>query len=426
VTYPIGQLSVTGTLETLVINGGQAQPIPGETVSLSLVYDGYKVTPLGSFVTDQNGQVSTTTTALSPGAIEAAFAGDGTYNRANGGAPVIAASLLPTRITVGPITPVPYRATASVTATVSMQLPDGSWVPAPNSLIRIDGDGCELGPPPWSGTTDAAGQWTAQLPAVPPDPAMNSFCDFYSQGDEAGESWTKSVLSPAFVIPLSTFPTGFGSFNVCNGATPILGDIEVCGSAQWRDSAGRPHPYGGATVRLYFSYAGTGTPQLMATAVTGKSGAFTFPRLSGYLKGGRLAAGTWEVRLPANGKYLAGMSDWVLSGLTVPASYSKVKLTGHGRTWHLTGTLLMPKGRPLHGVRVTVLYNTGKLHRGATVTTSAKGTFSIPLAAPEHSMRIKYAASFAGLSGKVPAWLGADGYVKVSPAVSPWLWLRWP
>jgi hypothetical protein len=60
------------------------------------------------------------------------------------------------------------------------------------------------------------------------------------------------------------------------------------------------------------------------------------------------------------------------------------------------------------------------------VTTSAKGTFSIPLAAPKHPMRIDYAASFAGLTSKIPAWLGPENYVRVDPAESPWHWLRWP
>jgi hypothetical protein len=190
------------------------------------------------------------------------------------------------------------------------------------------------------------------------------------------------------------------------------------------DSAGIGHAYGGATVRLYFKYAGTGAPHLMTTAVTAKSGAFTFPRLSGYLSDGRLAAGTWQARLQGRGNVVAGDSGYYQGVLGLPASFSHVKITGTGSTRHLTGTLNLPRGRPLHGVKVHLLSDVnGKLRQVATVTTNAKGYFSIPVTAPKHPSQVKYAASFAGLTGKVPAWIGPAGWVTVDKAASSWV--RW-
>jgi 5-hydroxyisourate hydrolase-like protein (transthyretin family) len=420
VTYPIGQLAVTGTLETLVANGQPAQPVPGETVTLTLVSGGSQAS-LGSFVTDANGQFSTTASALSPGAVQGQFAGDATYRAAAGGAAFLAASQLPTRVSVEKIQPVPFRSNATVTAQVTMQLADGTWVPAPGSPVQVDNCAASS----QSGWTDGNGQWATTIQAIPPAPG-NGECSFFT-GGSTGDSWTQWMLSPGFVVPLTTFPTQVASFYPVTGNQALpLGDIQFTGTAQWVDSAGQPHPYGGKTVQLYFSYGGKGTPQLMATAVTAKSGAITFPRLSGYLSGGRLAAGAWEARLPANGSYLAGDSGYYAGGLAIPVSFSTVKITGTGSTRHLTGALYLLKGRPLHGVRVTLLADVnGKLRHGPTVTTSAKGTFSIPLTAPTHPAQVQYAASFAGLTGNgVPAWIGPDGWVLLNQAVSTWL--TWP
>jgi hypothetical protein len=420
VTYPIGQLAVSGTLDALVNGGRTLSPIAGETVTVSLATDGgNKVSPLGSFVTDANGQFSTTATALSPGEIRGQFAGDATYHQAAGGGNFVAQSQLPTRVTVEKITAVPYRSTATVTAQVTMELADGTWVPAPGSLIHVEN--CTSSP--GSGWTDSNGDWTTTIPAVPPG-SGDPQCDFFTDGLESA-SWTQWTTSPGFVVPLTTFPTEiFGFSPVPGNKTLQLGDIQFYGLAWWLDSAGNPHPDSGATVRLYLRYAGTSKPQLMATAVVGKSGAFTFPRLSGYLSHGRLAAGAWQARLPARGRYVAGDSGYYHGVLALPASFRSVKITGTGSTRHLTGTLDLPKGHPLHGVRVTLLSDVnGTLKHGTTVTTNAKGYFSIAVTAPKHPSQVKYAASFAGLAGKVPAWIGPVGYVSVNKAVSNWL--RW-
>jgi hypothetical protein len=295
-------------------------------------------------------------------------------------------------------------------------------VPAPGSYIEARNCSATI----WSGRTDGNGEWSTTVKAVPPAPGAAE-CSFFTDGFDE-DDWTQSVSSPAFTVPLTTFPTQIASFSPVTGTGPVpLGDIQFTGTAQWVDSAGHAHPYGGAPVQLYLSYAGKDAPQLMSTVVAGKSGAFTFPRLSGYLSGGRLAVGAWEARLAANGNYLAyaSPSAYWAGPLALPVSFSHVKITGTGSTRHLTGTLNLPKGRPLPGVKVHLQSDVNGTYRQvATVTTNAKGHFSILVTAPKHPGQVTYAASFAGLAlGVVPAWIGPAGWVTVDKAASSWV--RW-
>jgi hypothetical protein len=423
VNYPNPRLTITGTLETFSTNGQPAQPIAGKTIALSLVTEnGYLGQPFGSVVTDASGQFSTTTTSQVPGLIEGHFAGDATYRETYGAAGFKAASQLPTKVTVEPIKPAPYGSTVNVTAQVSMQLANGTWVPAPGPPIELIG----CGPGGQSGWANDQGQWTVPIQAVPPLPG-DSECYFYTGGDP-DNSWTRWVLSPGFVIPLATFPTQVVNLNplatAANNRIPAA-DIVFGGGAQWEDSAGTQHPFPGATVQLYFEYGGTGPWQLMATTVTNKSGDFAFPRLSGYLSDGRLAAGVWKAVLPAHGVYVAGQSGNYYGVLAVPVFFGGLKITGTGSTRYLSGTLrYLPKGGPLHGVHVSLLTDVnGAIHSGPTVTTGANGTFSFRLTAPKPGQRVKYAVSFAG-GGPIPGLTVISAYVVLNPAHSGWL--AWP
>jgi hypothetical protein len=424
VSYPNPQVTITGTLETFPTNGQSAQPIAGETIALSLLTEnGYLSQPLGSVVTNASGKFSTTTTSQVPGLIEGHFAGDATYRESYGGAGFKAASQLPTKVTVEPIKPTPYGSTVNVTAQVSMQLANGTWVPAPGSPIELTGCGPSGGQSGWA---NGQGQWTVAIQAVPPLPG-DLECSFYTDGDSSN-SWTQWVLSPQFVIPLATFPTQVVNLDplvtAANNRIPAA-DIVFGGGAQWEDSAGTQHPFPGATVQLYFAYGGTGPWQLMATAVTNKSGNFTFTRLSGYLSGGRLAAGIWKAVLPAQSVYVAGQSGNYYGVLAVPVSFGGLKITGASSIRYLSGTLqYLPKGGLLHGEHVTLLTNVnGKIHSGPTVTTGGSGTFSLRLTAPKPGQRVKYAASFAG-GGSIPGLTTISAYVVLNPARSGWL--AWP
>lgn len=422
VSPPDPQITVTGTLETYAVNGQSAQPVPDETVDLSLLtHGGHLSQPLGSVVTDANGQFSTTTTAEVPGGIQGHFPGDATYREGYGVVGFHAASQLPTKITAEPITPVPYGSTVNVTAQVSMQLPDGTWVPAPGSWLELGGCGTggEFG---WA---DDQGQLTVAVKADPqPD---GPECSFYTEGD-VFNSWTQSAISPQFVIPLTTFPTqvvNLGPLVTTSNNRIPAADISFFASAQWEDSAGAEQRLTGAPAQLYFEYGANGPWQLMATSVTNKYGNVTFPRVSGYLSGGKLAAGAWKVVLPAKGVYLAGTSNPYYGTLAVPVFFGGLKITGTGSSRHLIGTLrYLPKGGLLHGVRVRLLtYVNGTIRTGPTVTTNVKGAFSLRLTAPRRGQHVYYAAGFTGRL-TIPGLPAIAGYAVLNPARSRWL--AWP
>jgi hypothetical protein len=201
-------------------------------------------------------------------------------------------------------------------------------------------------------------------------------------------------------------------------------DIVLGGTAQWEDSGGNTHPYPGAKAKLYFQDNGKGAWQDMAAAVTGKSGDFAFPRLSGYLGDGRLATGNWQAIVPGGGVYVAGQTGATPETLGVPVFFGGVRVTRAGSTRYLSGTLrYLQRGGALHGVRVILLTSVnGRLQRGPTTTTNASGAFRLRLTPPKTGQRVKYAASFAGLvGGAVPAWIGAVGYFVLEPGRSAWL-----
>jgi hypothetical protein len=415
VTPPSPQLAITGTLETLVASGQTPQPIAGEQVSLSLQSEGGAASQaLGTFITDTDGEFSTTATAQVPGAVNGSFAGDGTYREASGGTMFEAAAQLPTRVTVEPITPVPYGSDVSVTALVTMQLPDGTWVPAPESPIMLS----QCGSASEYGWTDSQGEWTATVAAVPPTDDIQ--CSFYTYG-YALDAWTSQMLSPEFFVPLTTFPTDVTNFYPQSKRVPVT-DIVLSGTAQWTDSSGMSHPDPGAAVQLEFLPAGTGNAwQRMATTTTATDGSFVFPRVSGYLPNGRLAAGLWRAVLPASGNYLAGESGNAVVVLTVPVFWSNVKIVRKGGTRYLTGAIrYLPHGGFLHGVKVALMTDVnGNIGHGPTITTGAGGTFSFRLAAPKRGQHVKYAVSFAG--GQPPAWIDTDGYAVLDAAHSGWV-----
>lgn len=140
VTPPSPQLAITGTLESFPASGQTPQPLAGEQVWLIMQSENGAVSQvLGTVATGTDGQFSTTVTIQVPGLLRGVFAGDGSYGPAHGDVPVEPAAPLPAKVTVEPITPAPYRSRASVTAPVTMQLPDGTWVPAPGSPIQVGG-----------------------------------------------------------------------------------------------------------------------------------------------------------------------------------------------------------------------------------------------------------------------------------------------
>jgi hypothetical protein len=415
------QVTITGTLETAV--AGQApQPLPGEPVSLELEYENGRATQdLGTFTTDDNGVFATTITAAVPGSVLATFAGNSVHGPRVKMASWHAATTLPAQITVSPIAPAPYGSSVAVSVQVTMQLPDGTWVPAPYAPIQPWS--CPDGPEA-SYYTNASGQATEDLLA---EPTPGCFLD--SNGN-AENSWTGQVLSNRVIVPLTTFPTQVTDFGP--GATLKAGEVSIdalnfLGFAQYIDAADTPEDYPGATVQLYFQPAGSTTWHLEGTTMV-SGDIFQFPTVSGYLPHGRLATGLWEAVIPAAGSYLASsiINDSVILSVPIYMRNTKIRRVGHTR--YLTGTLhYLPHGGLLHGVKVKLLVqrSNGKTRTERTVTTNSKGYFSLRLTMPKAGNQLAYAAYYAG--GPLPDWIGPDtsGYAVGQP-VYGWVLLHNP
>ncbi len=416
-TFPNPKVTINGTLETVPPSGQSPQPIPNEPVNLVLTWEhGQASKSVGTVTTDNSGNFTATVTVSQPGAILATFASAGSYGRGRGGVGLVVGQLMPARIMVDPIQPVPDGSVASVTGQVLMQLPDSSWVPAPYAPIATSG--CS---PRMNGWADSNGRFTAQVTANP-----DAHCAFYSQGD-AGDSWATAAISAWVYVPLTTFPVRlqyFGPAVLINNRVPA-NNIVLSGFSYYEDSTGTLHGYPQAHVQLYFQPIGSSTWSLMATTIAGSDGIFQFPRISGYLPHGRLATGLWKAVVPASGPYLSSyaVNDGVV--LAVPTWMRGVRVRSIRRHLYLTGSLdYLPHGGPLHGVTV-ILQATGSgggLHRVSSERTNANGIFSFRLPRVTRGNPVGYDVYYPG--GGLPAWAGpgAPAYAVCDPVNSPQFW----
>lgn len=411
---PGDQVTVSGTLETLVPAGQTGQPLPGEQVDLTQIWDGGTASaPLAPVTTDANGQFTETVTVSAPGLVEAGFAGDSSYGPGRGAAGTPAAAPLPMQITVDPGPAVPYGSAATITAHVTVQLPDGTWIPALGT--RLEATGCNSGQ---SGWTDANGRYTTTIPAT-----AVANCYFYTPGTG---SWTGAGFSPRVIVPLSTFPTQIASFGpgyYINGGMNA-DNLQFAGFAKYTDSAGAVQDYPDANVQLYFQPLGAATWTLMSTVQASASGLFQFPVLSGYLPGGQLAIGSWKAVIPQSGAYLAASGVTGPVPLNLQTSFHGVHLRWSRHVAYLTGTLdYLPSGGPLHGVKVTVngVDPYGKHFRAGTAVTNAQGVFSFRIGRA-HVPKNVYDVTYPG--GPLPAWAGPEAsYTTCSPAYSKQFWV---
>jgi hypothetical protein len=413
VSYTSPKVTVAGALETWP-SSGSAQPIPGEPVDVVMTWqNGASSQDLGTFTTDAAGQFSVTATLPAPGAVHATFGGDATYAATRGVVVLDAAPQLPPRVSIEPIAPTPYNGLAAVTGLVTMQLPDGTWVPAPDVPIAPWACG---GPDDYKVEwTDASGQFTATIVANP-----NDECSFYLRGDR-WDSWVSPGDSGRVYVPLSTFPTRIPQFSPAawaNGRVPVNA-LDFVGLADYEDSTGLMQGYPNGPVQLYFAAGTSSTWTLMATTVTQADGGFQFPRVPGVLPNGKLAAGVWRAVTPQAGAYLAGGSEPYVAILAVPSFLRDVEVQHANGHRYLTGTLdYLAKADPLHGVRV-VLQVDNIEHPGwrklTVQATTAQGYFAFRLPADRAGL-LYFRVRFAG--GPIPGYLGDPRFADLYPAYS--------
>jgi len=401
VTYSDSQVTFQGTLETAAPSGQSPQVLPGEPVQVTETV-GRLSLPIASVTTDANGQFTVSTTVPVPGGIAATFAGDATYRAGVGEFSAhrsATAAVLPARISFGPVAPAPAYSTVTVTGQVTMQLPDGSWVPSPYAPLRSLSGAVFAG----AGMADANGQFTETIEADPGNPLQ-----MYASDD--GDDWSGAAFSPDLVVPLTTFPTRVQP--VTPSEVRVSPSTALYTQVQYQDDTGQWQPDPGATAQISYEPGRcSGPPIQAATAVSDSSGDLAF-HVPGYLVRGAPDVGCWQVTVPSAGAYLASQSIWAAVSAEVPTWLNNTKLRWSGRRARLTGTLDdAPGAGPLAGRTITIYREVGRIwRRVGSVKTGPAGGFSFSLVGRPRSY---YQARYAG--GALPAGDAAGGrYLAVS------------
>jgi hypothetical protein len=142
----------------------------------------------------------------------------------------------------------------------------------------------------------------------------------------------------------------------------------------YEDAAGATHNYSGE-VQLYFRPAGGSNWTLMATTSTGADG-FVDVSVSGYLKGGGLAAGNWRWKVPAAPGFAASATSPFPVVISVPTKITGVGFTRSGAQERLAGRLsYQTAGVP--GATVLIEhFSGGRWRQVAAVQTNTTGGFA--------------------------------------------------
>lgn len=363
VSYTNRTVTVSGTLETAAT---PAQPVPGAVVSLVIPDQGtvaVKVTASGKFsYLDPKVVV--------PGEIEASYAGSASYAPASSSALLKPASVLPARIVIGAITPVPYLHVATVTGTVQMQLPGGSWVPSPGASV-LPSDQCDGAVLQQSAGID--GGFTFAVWADP-----TSTCTVTTTASLS--SWSGDATSARVVVPLAAFPVySCGPLGPDENPSPVR-DIGFAVHLCYEDSAGGVRNYAGRPVQLYYQAPAGGSARLMATVRTSARGVAQAD-VSGYLPHGGLAAGEWIWEATASAHYMGLSTRPFGAVITVPTRLRGTRIrTRHHRS-RLTGRLTYRRRHgPVAGARVIIERRRHRhWRRAGTALTNARGVYRFRL-----------------------------------------------
>ncbi|GAB3959059.1 hypothetical protein GCM10029978_005330 [Actinoallomurus acanthiterrae] len=399
IAYGQFQQTVHGTLRTRVPAGQTPQPVPGATVQ---VYELMATNvPLGTATTDENGDFSLPVTLPAPGGVEASFAGDDAHFASWGGVKVAPATRLPTRITLqGPASAAP-QGPMTVTGQVTVQTPDGTWAPAPYDTVNpVDAAGA-----PSRVASDADGRFS--FPAAAWHSSLPRACV-----DQRDGTFVREACSDPLVTPYSPYPVRIIDFKpeqqpLNPGHFSFFADVTY-----EPDDAGTA-AYDGPVV-LQYQPKGSKTWITMATGTATGShstgyesyGEVEFKNLSGFLPGGKgvlAAGGTWEVRTPAQGRYLAAQNSDQMSltgASAVVDAWTYItgsKVTSQSGKRYLTGYLTDDHGvGPLPKMKIKVYYRKTKSAASkylGYVTTGADGRFRYQLTGHAHGY---YQGVFAG------------------------------
>jgi hypothetical protein len=320
VSYPSPEITVSGVLETT-----GSQPLAKTWVNVS--YPQGAGTAGASALTDATGHFRLPIAQVVPAPVEATYLGDSVYGASSATASVTAAQVFPAKIVLDPIAPAPRYTNVTVTGTLLMQLPGGSWVPSPDALVRYDQTAL------LSTFTDPNGKFAIGAEVLPGDPLSISA----PAGFGGTFWWSGAASSGPLFLPLSADPTWVcGAVGADTTPAPAAGigfGIHTC----YEDAAGATHNYSGA-VQLYFQAAGGSSWTQMAATTTGTDG-FGHVSVSGYLNGGGLAAGNWKWTVPARSGFAASDSQAFPVVISVPTKITGARVARSGGTERLTGRL---------------------------------------------------------------------------------------
>jgi hypothetical protein len=242
-----------------------------------------------------------------------------------------------------------------------MQLPDGSWVPSPDASVQSEQFGEMAYPPTY---TDLNGKFSVGAEVYPGSPLAIS----------AGGGWSGDATTGPLFLPLSADPTWVcGAIGADFTPAPVAGigfSIRTCSE----DATGAEHSYSGE-VQMYFQPAGGSSWTLMGATTTGADG-YGHVTVSGYLRGGQLAAGNWKWQVPAAPGFAASGTLPFSVVISVPTSISRVRFTRSGAQERLTGRLsFQTAGVP--GARALIEhFSHGRWRQVASVQTNASGRFA--------------------------------------------------
>ncbi|GAA4604860.1 hypothetical protein GCM10023195_16680 [Actinoallomurus liliacearum] len=394
IDYGQFQQTVRGTLTTRVPAGQTPEPISGATIQLSEGLN--QDVTLGTATTDENGDFSLPVTLPAPGVVQAYFAGDDTHALTRSGSKVAPAATLPTKVTLsGPASAEP-NATIDVTGQVTVQTPDGTWVPAPYATVSPSGTG--VGGFVKTGA-DGRFSFTAQAAHGYAPTAL-----VYTDG-----TFARMTRSEPLVTPYSSYPVqirGFGGKQ--DPMNP--GHVGFFAGASYEPDDVGTAPYHGPVILRYLPKGSKTWIQMATRTATGSygsgqdfQGSADFANLSGFLPGGKgvlAAGGTWEVQTPANGPFLAGTNPDGVSAsprIYAPTYVTGSKVTSRAGKRYLTGYLNDDHTvGPVPRMKIKVYYQKTKssTHKYlGYVTTGSDGRFSYKLTG--HA-RGYYQAVFAG------------------------------
>jgi hypothetical protein len=368
VAYP-GSTVIRGTL---VQASDQQTPIAGKTIDLTLETGNRAILSLGHLTTAADGTFTLTTTLPALGWIKANFTGDSTYATWSTGE-YTHQTLLPTRVTLEPL-PATVKGLSynTVHGNAQVQAPDGTWMPAADTNIAVHGDNqgnYQSGH--WDmTTTDTNGRFTVDLGITDPGP-------YHADTQPSWYSYAGTSTSPGVqtqITPAPTYISGFAATQPAIAQNGLIFSAHVDGLRT--GSNGLTSKAGYDPAHLFFRATGTTTWTDMGTAPTYNPDLFTiYP--SAYLPSGKLAEGSWQLRILPSPIVQATASNIITVDVKTETWLNHPQLTNH----HLTGILDdQPTSGPLthQTVKLYFRYRGGKAwHYSGSTTTDLNGTFSL-------------------------------------------------